>query len=345
VNGKLPVGWVWTTIGETTKPLQKRVNPQDYPDLPYIGMENVEAHTMKLLGIVPAKEMKSTADSFTAGDVLYGRLRPYLNKVYSPDFNGLCSTEFIIFRKVPHINSRFIQFFLNSWEFVTFANSLNAGDRPRVKFEQFADYPFPLPPLTEQERIVRRIESLFTRLDAGVAGLKRAQAALKRYRASVLKAACEGRLVPQDPNDEPAEELLKRILAEKGESMKITLPNRDLPDLPKGWVWTKIETLASGQKYSLAIGPFGSNLKVSDYRDKGVPLIFVRNIRTGHFDGENTHYISEAKATELKAHQVYEGDILITKMGEPPGDACIYQQSQQMAVITADCIGSITSLV
>ncbi len=74
-----------------------------------------------------------------------------------------------------------------------------------------------------------------------MAGLKRAQAALKRYRASVLKAACEGRLVPQDPNDEPAEELLKRLLAKKGDkSYKLPALSRDLPELPKGWVWTKI---------------------------------------------------------------------------------------------------------
>jgi len=240
MNQKWPDRWVGTTLGEATKPMQKRVNPRDFPDLPYIGMENIEAHTMKLLGTVPAKEMRSTAESFSAGDVLYGRLRAYLNKVFLPDFNGLCSTEFIIFRKVPHIDSRFLQYFLNSWEFVTFANGLNAGERPRVKFEQLAGYPFSLPPLPEQERIVAKIESLFTQLDAGVAGLKRAQAALKRYKASVLKAACEGRLVAQNPNDEPAEELLKRILAEKGEKVeKNSSPIEILPELPPGWVWAK----------------------------------------------------------------------------------------------------------
>jgi type I restriction enzyme S subunit len=80
---------------------------------------------------------------------------------------------------------------------------------------------------------VARIESLFTQLDAGVAALKRARAALKRYKASVLKAACEGRLVPQDPNDEPAEEVLRRIMAERGE--KFTPPEGELAELPGVW--------------------------------------------------------------------------------------------------------------
>ncbi len=74
---------------------------------------------------------------------------------------------------------------------------------------------FPLAPLDEQKRIVAEIEKQFTRLDQAVASLKRAQANLARYKASVLKAACEGRLVAQDADDEPAEKLLERILAER----------------------------------------------------------------------------------------------------------------------------------
>ena len=64
---------------------------------------------------------------------------------------------------------------------------------------------FPISPIREQKRIVAEIEKQFTRLDQAVASLKRAQANLARYKASVLKAACEGRLVPQDPDDEPAD--------------------------------------------------------------------------------------------------------------------------------------------
>ena len=83
--------------------------------------------------------------------------------------------------------------------------------------------PIPLAPLPEQHRIVAEIETQFTRLEAGVAALKRAQANLRRYKASVLKAACEGRLVPTEAelaraegrDYEPADVLLERILAER----------------------------------------------------------------------------------------------------------------------------------
>lgn len=113
----------------------------------------------------------------------------------------------------------------------------------------------------------------------------------------------------------------------------------DMPDirLPKGWTWASVEQLSAGARYSLAIGPFGSNLKVSDYRDEGVPLIFVRNIRAENFDLLQK-FVQEKKAAELAAHTADGGDILITKMGDPPGDAAYFPKEASRAVITADCI-------
>ena len=96
--------------------------------------------------------------------------------------------------------------------------------------------------------------------------------------------------------------------------------------------------ISAGWGHSLAIGPFGSNLKVADYTESGVPLVFVRNIRSDDFGSTKTVFVSAKKAAELKAHQISPGDILVTKMGEPPGDACLYPLSQPVAVITADCI-------
>lgn len=86
---------------------------------------------------------------------------------------------------------------------------------PSVRKSDVAEIELPLPPLAEQRRIVEAIETQFTRLEAGVAGLEQVRAKLRRYRTAVLKAACEGRLVPQNPGDEPAANLLARILTER----------------------------------------------------------------------------------------------------------------------------------
>lgn len=111
-----------------------------------------------------------------------------------------------------------------------------------------------------------------------------------------------------------------------------------LPEIPTGWVWASIDQIASDEKYSLAIGPFGSDLKVSDYRASGIPLVFVRNIRSGKYGGEHTKYITQEKLEQLVAHSIEPGDVLVTKMGDPPGDADVYPIGQPRAVITADCI-------
>jgi type I restriction enzyme S subunit len=198
-RGGSPEGAKEKPLAELVRPRREKAIPAEHPDLSYIGLEHVEAHTTKLLGSVPATEMKSTANRFRSGDVLYSRLRPYLNKVWHADRDGLCSSEFIVLPGNDLVDANFLRYRLNSHDFVSFANSLNAGDRPRVDFDQISTFQTWLPStLTEQRRIVAEIEKQFTRLEAGVAALRRVQANLKRYRAAVLKAACEGRLVPTE---------------------------------------------------------------------------------------------------------------------------------------------------
>ncbi len=135
------------------------------------------------------------------------------------------------------------------------------GAQPNISQEIIRNILVPLPQLEEQERIVAEIEKQFTRLDAAVASLKRVQAALKRYRASVLKTACEGRLVPTEAelarresrSYEPATALLARILEERrlkwngrGKYNEPEAPNeKAMPSLPDGWVWATVNQIAS----------------------------------------------------------------------------------------------------
>jgi len=111
-----------------------------------------------------------------------------------------------------------------------------------------------------------------------------------------------------------------------------------MPNLPVGWCWAGTEQLTAGIDNAMTIGPFGSNLMVKDYREAGVPLIFVREIRSENFQRSDTRHISKAKADELATHKVRGGDLVITKMGEPPGDTAIYPEGFPDAVATSDCI-------
>ena len=157
---------------------------------------------------------------------------------------------------------RWLTSFVNSPEFRSNIASLQSGStRKRISRKNLATITLPLPPLPEQHRIVAEIEKQFTRLDASVAALKRAQANLKRYRASVLKAACEGKLVPTEAElarsegrdyetSRPAPRVASSSSGAPSGSPKRSgeastrIPSRrtrpELPELPEGWVWSNI---------------------------------------------------------------------------------------------------------
>lgn len=277
MNQDLPEGWAKARLDDLFTPRSERVSPNDFPDWPYIGMEHVEPHTNRLLGSVLANTMSSSAARFYSGDVLYGRMRPYLNKVALTSFDGLASAEFIVFPAVAGMSNSFLLWRLSSCDFVEFACNQYEGDRPRVKFDQLGKFELLVPPAAEQIRIVEKLEELLSDLDAGVTELKAAQRKLAQYRQSLLKAAVEGALTAdwraaRTRSSEPQEtgtDLLQRILTErrarweanqlakyaeqgktppKGWQVKYPEPvapeTTGLSALPEGWIWASIDQLS-----------------------------------------------------------------------------------------------------
>jgi len=335
----LPKNWLRAKLGDITQPTRPRHSPGDYPELRFVGMEHIEAHTMRLLGTVPAESMRSSAVHFQPGDVLYGRLRPYLNKVFRPDFEGLCSAEFIVFPETDSLDQKYLQYLLNSAEFVAFAAHLNAGDRPRVDFDQIADFDFPLAPLAEQKRIVAEIEKQFTRLDATVAALKRLQANLKRYRAAVLKAACEGHLTAdwrKRPHVEKSHgSLLEQVLSERKANWErgpfrppISMQNSELVNLPASWTWQPFDAFVTDSFY----GPrFGE----SEYAEEGVPTIRTTDIAFGGRITLKDPPRIDLKKEDLKKFGLRDGDLLVTRTGATIGKCALYKESIGPAIPSA----------
>ncbi len=334
MENEIPSSWVWTNLGTIADTTRRKVNPQTFPDLPFVGMEDVEANTMRILGTSPAVEMKSSAESFSPGDVLYGRLRPYLNKVFRPDFEGLCSSEFIPFRKSKFIESKYIQYFLNSSDFVAFASSLNAGDRPRVDFSQLAPYRFPLSPLEEQKRIVSKIEELFSQLETGVNLLQRARDRIRHLRQAVLQSAVTGELTREWREEhqselEPASALLERIRTERRRKWEEDLrakgkdPSKvkyeeiegpdtsELPTLPGGWVWVSFNQIIAELKNGFFAG------RPSD-QPPGIPLLRINAVRSLLVDTGERRYISENEADRGYEYYLKEGDLLFTRYNGSP---------------------------
>lgn len=323
--GRIPSNWGFRPLGEIVRPSRPRIKPTDQPGLPFIGLEHIEAQTMRLLGTVPGSSMKSTVVHFMPGDLLYSRLRPYLNKVYRPDFEGLCSSEFIVFPRNESILNQYLQYLLNSRSFVSFASSLNTGDRPRVDFDQISAFKIPLPPLHMQKRIVAEIEKQFSRLDEAVTNLKRVKANLKRYRASVLKAAVEGRLVETEAEIarregreyETGKQLLERILETrrrewkgKGQYKEPAAPDvRELPELPEGWAWGSLNGIASLK------GGITVDSKRNKINARLVPYLRVANVQRGYLDLSEIKHIP-VKESDIADLRLEYGDILFNEGGD-----------------------------
>lgn len=230
LSNELPVGWVWTKLGNVADKISNKVIPSELPGAKFIGMDCISPNTIKPSFMYEFKEFKSAGNVFEKGNVLYGRMRPYLNKVYKAEFDGVCSGEFIILKCKNEFHPELLKYILHSQEFVKFASSKTSGDRPRVSFEELVEYPIAKPLPQEQIAIIGEIESRLSVCDKIEDGIIQSLAQSESLRQSILKKAFEGKLVPQDQNDEPAEKLLERIKAEK-EKVHVTKKTKRIKEV------------------------------------------------------------------------------------------------------------------
>lgn len=189
-------GWEEVELGKLVDTRKEKSNPQKFKKEKYIGMAHVQSNNGKIIEEHFADEMKATSANFYKGDILYGRLRPYLNKVVDAEYNGLCSTEFIILIPKEDIFYKFVGWRLRNNDFVDYAISLNNGDRPRVKFNQISRFKINLPKnISEQTLIVQSIESKFSVIDKVENIIEESLEKAEKLRKSILKSAFEGKLI------------------------------------------------------------------------------------------------------------------------------------------------------
>src|ERR1017187_4264321 len=125
-----------------------------HKNLPYVGLEQIESNTGRFVGSTDPVHVKSATFKFSPEHVLYGRLRPYLNKVMLPDFTGHCSTEIFPLKPNPGLSREFLQYWFLCDATVKQIDATSTGARmPRANMNAVLDFEFPLPPLSDQQRI------------------------------------------------------------------------------------------------------------------------------------------------------------------------------------------------
>ena len=363
---ELPESWQWSALGNLflydagIKRKPETLNQE----LWLLELEDIEKDSGRLLVRVNAssRESKSTKSEFHVGDILYGKLRPYLNKVLVADHPGYSTTEIVALRSYLPLCSQYCALALRRPDFVDYVTRLGQGTKmPRLRTEDAAIAPFPLPPLAEQHRIVTKVDELMglcNQLEAvrgkrettrdrlaaaslallnapdpdpaafrnhaafaleNLAPLTTRTDQIKTLRQTILNLAVRGNLVEQDPNDEPASELLKRISEEKVGLIKNreirkkeALPSIEQADepfpIPPSWVWSYL-----GNLFHLVTD--GAH-HTPRYIDRGISFLSVKDVSSGTINFTNARQISEDQHTELcKRCCPQKGDILLTKVG------------------------------
>ena len=280
---EIPQSWCWVRLGSIIDfSKSSSVKPNEIaPDAWILDLEDIEKDTGVLLAKKRMKDIQSKSDKhiFYSGNVLYSKLRPYLNKVIIADENGYCTSEILAF-DFGMILNKYAQIYLMSPYFVDYAMSDAYGVKmPRLGSKQGNNALMPLPPFKEQARIAEQLANIapiVNRYASSQSELDRLNAELfEKLKESVLQEAIQGKLVPQSPNDEPASVLLERIRAEKtklfkegklkkkdlvdsvifkGEDNKyyekvgpeVTCIDDEIPfEIPTSWAWVRLEQLCT----------------------------------------------------------------------------------------------------
>ena len=329
----MPQGWEWSTIGFLTENHDRRRIPVRAADraamqgpYPYYGASgvidwvddylfdgeyllitedgNLLAGTNRIAFLAKGKFWVNNHAHVvqTFGDVPLGYLKAYLN----------C---------------------LNLTEYVT------GTTRPKLTQTALNRIPIPVPPHSEQQRIVAEIERQFTRLDATIEGLERVRVNLERYRASVLRAACEGRLVENEADVagaegrqyEHADDLLERILSKRRTNWEsqpngrrkykeaIEPDDYGLPPLPEGWVWGTIDQLSLRVQYGTS--------RRANSDETGTPVLRMGNVQNGKLDFSDLKYLPP-ESSYVQETLLSEGDLLFnrTNSAELVGKSAVFKK-------------------
>ena len=258
-------------------------------------------------------------------DVLYSNIRTYLRNIALVEAGvpaDLCSTGFTVLRSNGVIEPEYLFRWVLTEEFLELISPHETGTHyPATSDRAVRALPIRVPPLAEQRRIVEKVEALLAQVNAARARLAKVPTILKRFRQSILSAACSGRLSAGWDVDTVANASIQE------------------EEIPEGWQWRELETLALPESSAICAGPFGTIFKAHDFRDEGVPIIFLRHVAPGEYRTAKPGFMDRKKWEDIfRPYSVWGGELLVAKLGDPPGCCAIYPKGIGPAMVTPDVI-------
>jgi len=314
MSDELPKGWAVASISELCDVVKEKGREGV---VPYLEIGNVDiASKCYVLADKPSVKGGRVARK---DDVLVSKVRPTRGAITWIRENELqVSSAFTVLRSKGALAEKCL------WQFLAWnRNYLNhLGENctgtmyPTTSDEAVVDFQMPLPPLSEQRQIVAKLETLLGKVDASQQRLAKMPVLLKRFRQSVLAAACSGRLTAdwrEENSTEEHSEATRKTLLDAGNEVEV-----GLHDTPDSWVWTSLDRVCSKITDGEHLTP--------PVTERGVPLLSAKDVRDNHLDFSDTKFVTEEFAKKSRTRcNPEQGDILVVSRGATVGRTCRVQ--------------------
>ena len=321
---EVPSSWVWTTVGEISQSILYGVSESAKSRGTYrlLRITDIQDNTVNwnTVPFTDYEDEKAEAYLLKDGDILFARTGATVGKSYlvnNLQEKAIYASYLIRVKTNHYVLPEFVKYFFESgfyWEQVL-GNSVGIG-QPNVNGTILSNLELPIPPIMEQKRIVKELGKWLSIIDKIEESKGQLQKNISWAKSKVLDLAIHGKLVPQDPTDEPATELLKRI----NPNAEITSDNGHYQKLPEGWCITSISEMCE-------------NIN-GLWKGKKEPFVKVGVIRNANFtkdfklDYSKIEYIDVEERAFKKRH-LLNGDLIVEKSGgsdnNPVGRAILYE--------------------
>ena len=338
----IPENWCWTTIEIINEFNSSTLDPRKKPT-DYYELYSVPSCENDYPEIIQGSDIKSSKQVVAKDDILICKINPRINRVWKvsqyTDNPLLASSEWIVVRN-QLLNPNYLMWFFKTpvfREYMLSNVSGVGGSLMRAQPKYVKTYPVPIPPLAEQQRIVDRIEGLFSKLDEAKEKAQTVVDAYEDRRSTILHMAFTGELTAEWRSiNQPfaAECYLKQIQDRQNEFCRNEFKFWKDDTLPEGWVESKIGNCLY---YAGRIGWKG--LKAEEYTTCGPILLSVFNLNDGdEVSYDHINHISKERYEESPEIMVQEGDILLTKDGAGIGKVGYVKSLPQKATINSSLL-------
>ena len=314
---EIPDNWEWTTINAISKSILYGVSESAKTNGKYrlLRITDIQNNSVQWDSVpyTDFDENKVKSYLLSEGDILFARTGATVGKSYLVQElaeEAIYASYLIRVQTYDAVLPQYVKFYFESgyyWEQIE-QGSVGVG-QPNVNGTILGNLHIPRPPMHEQYRIVSELLKWMGIIDVIELGKTDLQTIIKQAKSKILDLAIQGKLVAQDPSDEPASELLKRI----NPKAEITCDNAHYTNLPAGWAMCKLSDLCRIEN--------GFAFSSDDYKSQGIPLVRISNITHNTIDITDCAYIEGITDDKFK---ISKGDLLIAMSGATTGKMGVY---------------------